>query len=446
MQDASPLWDIEPAPSPDALDTIDAPSPPLSKNALKKALRTRKAPNSKTKKARQRALARSLFDSDAPLAFDTLDLDSITPEDLAKMDGAMASRIKDKMDVMSRTIEGREVHEGWMRGAIEMAELALRSDETPVGCVFVHDGKIIARGMNGTNATLNGTRHAEFVALSQIIAKYPLSILQQTDLYVTVEPCIMCASALRQFRIRAVYFGCLNERFGGCGGVMRLNSDLPSIDPPYSVYGGIFREEAIMLLRRFYVQENEKGLSDPTLDRPIHLAPEPKPKKNRELKTEILPVEVAHSGNPPLAPAPQATKSTDSIPTVASLTSAASTPTNGQAPSISAASTRAGQAPAHLVAVPRVLQAAPSPHEPSSVVVSPPPNTPADGEVVAKKNGVGGLVEKVREIMLADTDGQQKSTNGGSEKQQEHHRSKLSDGVQTSIGSKGKEREKAMAD
>ncbi|GAM91473.1 hypothetical protein ANO11243_095240 [Dothideomycetidae sp. 11243] len=143
--------------------------------------------------------------------------------------------------------------------------------------------------MNGTNATLNGTRHAEFVALSQIIAQYPLSILQKTDLYVTVEPCIMCASALRQFRIRAVYFGCLNERFGGCGGVMRLNSD-PGVDPPYVVYGGLFREEAIMLLRRFYVQENEK-------------APEPKPKKNRELKTEILPVEVAHAGNPPPVPA-----------------------------------------------------------------------------------------------------------------------------------------------
>ncbi|KAF2225537.1 cytidine deaminase-like protein, partial [Elsinoe ampelina] len=200
--------------------------------------------------------------------------------------------------------ENRDEKEGWMRGAIEMAELALRSDETPVGCVFVHGGKIIARGMNGTNATLNGTRHAEFVALSQIIAQYPLSILQETDLYVTVEPCIMCASALRQFRIRAVYFGCLNERFGGCGGVMRLNSD-PSIDPPYQVYGGIFREEAIMLLRRFYVQENEK-------------APEPKPKKNRELKTEILPVEIAHSGNPPPLPAPSATKSTESLPTVGS--------------------------------------------------------------------------------------------------------------------------------
>ena len=105
-----------------------------------------------------------------------------------------------------------------------------------------------------------GTRHAEFVALAEIMAKHPQSILKKTDLYVTVEPCIMCASALRQYGIRAVYFGCLNDRFGGCGGVMQIHSD-KSVDPPYPVYGGLFREEAIMLLRRFYVQENEKGKS-----------------------------------------------------------------------------------------------------------------------------------------------------------------------------------------
>jgi tRNA-specific adenosine deaminase 2 len=90
------------------------------------------------------------------------------------------------------------------------------------------------------------------------MAKHPSSILKDTDLYVTVEPCIMCASALRQYGIRAVYFGCLNDRFGGCGGVMTVHSD-PSVDLPYPVYGGLFREEAIMLLRKFYVQENNKG-------------------------------------------------------------------------------------------------------------------------------------------------------------------------------------------
>ncbi|KAI7225661.1 cytidine deaminase-like protein [Hortaea werneckii] len=184
-------------------------------------------------------------------------------------------------------IPNREYHEGFMRKAIEMAELALSSDETPVGCVFVHNGKIIGRGINGTNASLNGTRHAEFVALAEIMAKHPPSILRETDLYVTVEPCIMCASALRQYRIRAVYFGCLNDRFGGCGGVMTVHSD-PGLDPAYPVYGGLFREEAIMLLRKFYVQENNK-------------APDPKPKKNRELKTEILPLSTPQVNTPSVA-------------------------------------------------------------------------------------------------------------------------------------------------
>ena len=70
----------------------------------------------------------------------------------------------------------------------------------------------------------------------------------------------MCASALRQYGIRAVYFGCLNDRFGGTGGVMTVHMD-EGVDPAFPVYGGLFREEAIMLLRRFYVQENDKGRS-----------------------------------------------------------------------------------------------------------------------------------------------------------------------------------------
>ncbi|KAF2658023.1 cytidine deaminase-like protein [Lophiostoma macrostomum CBS 122681] len=174
--------------------------------------------------------------------------------------------------------EDRVYHERFMREAINMAELALVSDETPVGCVFVKDGEIIGRGMNETNRTLNGTRHAEFVAIAGILSKHPVSIFKETDLYVTVEPCVMCASMLRQYGIRAVYFGCWNERFGGTGGVLNIHSD-PSVDKPYPVTGGIFREEAILLLRKFYVQENEK-------------APEPKQKRTRELKTEIMPMDL----------------------------------------------------------------------------------------------------------------------------------------------------------
>ncbi|KAF8425705.1 cytidine deaminase-like protein [Tirmania nivea] len=169
-------------------------------------------------------------------------------------------------------------HHEFMRHALEMAEIALKTDEVPVGCVFVHKGEIIGKGMNDTNRSLCGTRHAEFVALEHILKTKPPSIFQETDLYVTVEPCIMCASALRQLKIRAVYFGCLNDRFGGCGGVFHIDQD-PSIDLPYPCFGGVYREEAIMLLRRFYIQENER-------------APAPIAKKNRELKTEIASIEV----------------------------------------------------------------------------------------------------------------------------------------------------------
>jgi len=192
--------------------------------------------------------------------------------------------------VVNRDAENAHVHEAFMREALAMAELAITVDETPVGCVFVHDGKTIARGMNATNRTRNGTRHAEFVATAALLSSWPpvdeeslssvektkrytASFLKECDLYVTVEPCIMCASLLRQYGIRKVYFGAANERFGGTGGVFDIHSDAGS-EPGYEVSGGWLREEAIMLLRRFYVQENEK-------------APEPHAKKDRKLNTEI---------------------------------------------------------------------------------------------------------------------------------------------------------------
>lgn len=115
--------------------------------------------------------------------------------------------------------------ERYMRAAFDMAEQALASNEVPVGCVFVRKGEIIARGMNDTNRSLNGTRHAELIAINSILGEHQSSVLHDTDLYVTVEPCIMCASALRQYRIRAVYFGCSNDRFGGTGGVLSVHSE-----------------------------------------------------------------------------------------------------------------------------------------------------------------------------------------------------------------------------
>ena len=77
-----------------------------------------------------------------------------------------------------------------------------------------------------TDPVPQGTRHAEFIAIAEMLQSHPRSALQSTDLYVTVEPCVMCASALKQYRIRSVYFGCANDRFGGTGGVLSLHSEL----------------------------------------------------------------------------------------------------------------------------------------------------------------------------------------------------------------------------
>lgn len=127
-------------------------------------------------------------------------------------------------------------------------------------------------------------------ALTPQMSDYPLS---ETTLYVTVEPCIMCASALRQLGIKEVYYGCGNERFGGCGSVLGVNSGSVrylsrwgyrqpnwSIDrvnhpkhPTFPATGGYCRDEAILVLRRFYITENTNGVLALTKISPPHLFP-----------------------------------------------------------------------------------------------------------------------------------------------------------------------------
>ncbi|RKP11191.1 cytidine deaminase-like protein [Thamnocephalis sphaerospora] len=155
----------------------------------------------------------------------------------------------------------------WMREALACAEDAYEHAEVPVGCVIVHEEQIIGRGRNETNAMLDAsgrlraTRHAELVAIDRILASgYAASVFRDCDLYVTVEPCVMCASALRQLRFRNVYFGCRNDRFGGCGSVLSIHDNLAySADPPLRIHEGYAREEAVLWLRRFYLRENDSG-------------------------------------------------------------------------------------------------------------------------------------------------------------------------------------------
>ncbi|KAL6077908.1 putative CMP/dCMP deaminase, zinc-binding [Balamuthia mandrillaris] len=145
--------------------------------------------------------------------------------------------------------------------ALEEGRKALAEGEVPVGCVFVCNEKVIAAAANKTNALRNATLHAEIVAIDQIMeldAEATTNIFPQCELFVTCEPCVMCASALMQVGIKKVYFGCRNERFGGCGSVLNLH--LPNGEgirqAGYEVESGLYAEEAIQLLKEFYEAGN----------------------------------------------------------------------------------------------------------------------------------------------------------------------------------------------
>ncbi|XP_061757124.1 tRNA-specific adenosine deaminase 2 isoform X1 [Nerophis ophidion] len=153
--------------------------------------------------------------------------------------------------------------EKWMNRAFDMANDALNNGEVPVGCLMVYKDEVVGRGRNEVNKTKNATRHAEMVALDQVLnwcGQNNLdvrSVCEQTVLYVTVEPCIMCAAALRLTNFPVVVYGCKNERFGGCGSVLDISSaDLPHTGTSFRCVSGHRAEEAVEMLKMFYKQEN----------------------------------------------------------------------------------------------------------------------------------------------------------------------------------------------
>lgn len=168
-------------------------------------------------------------------------------------------------------------HFKYMAISLFVGYKALLNNETPVSCIVVNSktDEIISIGYNYTNHSLNGTQHAEFIALQRFESDESINY-SDLILYVTVEPCIMCASYLRQLGIGKVIFGCGNDRFGGNGTVLPVHKDPSLPNKPYLSVGGICRAEGIQLLRNFYIQQNEA-------------APNPKVKKNTAIESKEYP-------------------------------------------------------------------------------------------------------------------------------------------------------------
>ncbi len=145
-----------------------------------------------------------------------------------------------------------------MEKPLAEASRAMDRGEVPVGCVIVDsDGKVVASAGNETNVERNATRHCEIVAIDEVLTK-GLSFNDLT-LYVTVEPCIMCAAALRLVGLCRVFYGCGNERFGGCGSILDTDSMDSDYLPPLNLTCGILADEAVQLLKDFYERGNPKA-------------------------------------------------------------------------------------------------------------------------------------------------------------------------------------------
>ena len=140
--------------------------------------------------------------------------------------------------------------EYFMQQALALAQEAAVHGEVPVGCVIVRNGEIVGRGRNQREEKQAAVSHAEMEAIAQANAALGSWRLDECDLYVTLEPCPMCAGAILNARVSRVYFGARDREMGACGGVMNLfMEDFPH---PPALVGGVLEEECARVLQDFF--------------------------------------------------------------------------------------------------------------------------------------------------------------------------------------------------
>lgn len=143
-----------------------------------------------------------------------------------------------------------------MQRALELAAQAESSGEVPVGAVLVYRDEIIAEGANRPIATHDPTAHAEIEALRSGGRALDSYRLADTTLYVTLEPCIMCASAIVHARVRRLVFGAWDPRAGAAGSITNVFT-LPALNHRVDVFGGVLMEECGALLTRFFEKRRQ---------------------------------------------------------------------------------------------------------------------------------------------------------------------------------------------
>jgi tRNA(adenine34) deaminase len=149
-------------------------------------------------------------------------------------------------------------HECFMRIALEEAEQALREDEVPIGAAIVHDDRLIARAHNQREQLRDPTAHAEMIAIIQAAESLRSWRLEGCTLYVTLEPCPMCAGAIVQARIPTVVYGAADPKAGAIDTLYRLLDD-PRLNHRAETIAGVLAEPCGQILSRFFQEKRKRG-------------------------------------------------------------------------------------------------------------------------------------------------------------------------------------------
>ncbi len=150
------------------------------------------------------------------------------------------------------------MHEHYMRLALEEAAAALEESEVPIGAVIVHEGRVVARAHNQREQLRDPTAHAEMIAITQAAAALGSWRLERCTLYVTLEPCPMCAGAILQARVETLVYGAADPKAGAVHTLYRLLED-PRLNHRCLVVPGVAAEECGRMLTQFFQQQRELG-------------------------------------------------------------------------------------------------------------------------------------------------------------------------------------------
>ena len=161
----------------------------------------------------------------------------------------------DDVHLMNSFID-RVSDESFMREALRLAKKAYEADEVPVGAVVVQQEKIIARAYNQVELLKDATAHAEMLALTEAEAAVGDWRLVDCDLYVTKEPCPMCAGAIVHTRIRRLIFGCPDPRGGAAGSILNL-LQMPGLNHSCDITAGVLQQECAAILQEFFRKKRE---------------------------------------------------------------------------------------------------------------------------------------------------------------------------------------------